>query len=1123
METNFKKPNAVSSFLIILICIMIWYVAPHLQLSGAKPFITSGARILLIIFITLILFLKTTVNFILKENHNIKKLAIAYPQYLSKLLLISKKFANNIIYTIKQFINTIYQPPLIRDNKLLLYLILGAQKSGKKSLIENSGIHILQNHSLNREYKHYFDAMHHVKWWFTDQALLIDPSHQDESFEHEPLTTLIRFLKKKKSNQPLNGVLITFKIVDLLLNDNQTTMDIHLIANQLRTLYRTLKTKIPIYIVFTHCDLISGFNEFFNNLSKEEITQIWGTTFPINDCSEFNSLIPQISSEYDNLLLGLHRRILWALDIEKSATNRERLAMFPHQIQLFKTKIITLISTLIESCQYPRSLQIRGFYFTSALQENVPCDPLNILVGNPLGLAHDPLPPQRNTKESYFISKLFYDVIFQEGQYLGWSNPAMRFKKYSYRLSCILIPVVIGLSIYIWSNAFQSFHTITQQISQNIIDFKTQQADFNPENDSITPIIPSLDLLNNAYLDTLNGTKTIGLFFATYQLRLATHDALIRTIHALLLPRIAAELEKKLSQNDFNENLLYALMKGYLAFSPSDYADASAIIAPMEYNWSSLAHTNINLLNQLKYYLKMATRTRLDQLPLNRPLIENVRLRLQQINPTDRALGLLIFKSAESDIADLDLNATGDNFSQIFENAHSIIPALYTQTGYDQVFLKDSAAIARQVAEDNHDIGLITHRDIEQAANNILMQLKLLYLKNYQNQWIFALNSIKVKKITNLAQAIETLQVLSSKESPLIKIISIVTQNMGNINNGDIPVTPTILLFNQYETSEKNQQLQQSLVSLKNYFSNLSQSTNINEAEFKALQSFINGQTDNPLRALIQSAANAPEPIKSWMNSLAQQCFQILATGTMNYINNAWTSQIIPLFNQQLSGRFPLDPQANTDLSLDSFTQFFSPNGILKQFFNNYLSRFINTQTNPWQIRQVERLGLNLDPISITLFEQADKIQRVFFNANSRLPEFNFSITPEILDNNASTLNLTVGGQQLNYSHGPQTAISLTWPFPATNQSSKAIINNFSDQHYVLEFFGPWSIFRLLSQSHYIQRQDGSFDIDFTLGGYYASFLIKNASSIESFRLLELKGFSLPEQLTQVAYHANSN
>ncbi len=43
---------------------------------------------------------------------------------------------------------------------------------------------------------------------------------------------------------------------------------------------------VPVYVLFTKCDLISGFVEIFGHLPKSERGQVWGFTEPVSGREE---------------------------------------------------------------------------------------------------------------------------------------------------------------------------------------------------------------------------------------------------------------------------------------------------------------------------------------------------------------------------------------------------------------------------------------------------------------------------------------------------------------------------------------------------------------------------------------------------------------------------------------------------------------------------------------------------------------------------------------------------------------------------------------------------------------------------------------------------------------------
>ncbi len=93
-------------------------------------------------------------------------------------------------------------------------------------------------------------------------------------------------LKRFRPDKPINGVLVALSVTDLA-NANDEQIDTY--AKKLRARIDEVMTRlemvIPVYVVFTKADLVSGFVEFWSDLRKSERGQIWGATFPLNRTS----------------------------------------------------------------------------------------------------------------------------------------------------------------------------------------------------------------------------------------------------------------------------------------------------------------------------------------------------------------------------------------------------------------------------------------------------------------------------------------------------------------------------------------------------------------------------------------------------------------------------------------------------------------------------------------------------------------------------------------------------------------------------------------------------------------------------------------------------------------------
>ncbi len=53
---------------------------------------------------------------------------------------------------------------------------------------------------------------------------------------------------------------------------------------------------VPVYILITKCDLLSGFGEYFDELDDNGRAQVWGMTFPLetNGAAVRSGVRPQL-------------------------------------------------------------------------------------------------------------------------------------------------------------------------------------------------------------------------------------------------------------------------------------------------------------------------------------------------------------------------------------------------------------------------------------------------------------------------------------------------------------------------------------------------------------------------------------------------------------------------------------------------------------------------------------------------------------------------------------------------------------------------------------------------------------------------------------------------------------
>src|SRR5690606_10663828 len=134
------------------------------------------------------------------------------------------------------------------------------------------------------------------------------------------------------------------------------------------------------------------------------------------------------------------------------------------------------------------------------------------------------------------------------------------------------------------------------------------------------------------------------------------------------------------------------------------------------------------------------------------------------------------------------------------------------------------------------------------------------------------------------------------------------------------------------------------------------------------------------------------------------------------------------------AGRYPLVASSGVDLPLADFARIFAPNGTYDAFLRNTMQSFVDMNRARWRWKpEAASIG---GSASVPLqFQRAHRITQTYFPAGATMPEVRFTVTTDFLDAAATRMVLEVDGQSLEYRHGPQRAVAMTWPGPSPGQA----------------------------------------------------------------------------------------
>jgi type VI secretion system protein ImpL len=243
------------------------------------------------------------------------------------------------------------------------YLVLGAAGCGKTSAIHNAGLRITrspQADPLARAAEPTLDC----DWIFATGGVLLDtPGRYASQGEDLPeWQELLKLLKTHRPKAPVNGVLLTVSLWDLTRPRTPAfAAQAGLLRRRLGEMERAFRMKIPVYLVVTKMDQLSGFGPFFQGRPEAERNQVWGAALAPGHAAR------DMGGRFDQLCQGLAQRATDRLTRDPGS-RESALAAFPLEFRALREALLAFVELLVEEDPYHPRPWIRGFYFTCAMQ-----------------------------------------------------------------------------------------------------------------------------------------------------------------------------------------------------------------------------------------------------------------------------------------------------------------------------------------------------------------------------------------------------------------------------------------------------------------------------------------------------------------------------------------------------------------------------------------------------------------------------------------------------------------------------------------------------------------------------------------------------------------------------------
>jgi len=1181
---NFIKQRWFISLLgIIALALLIWFVGPLFAFAKYEPLEPETNRLYLISALVLIWLTIQIWSFFKARNQNnqiLTALATSSEPSLSPEHQASKEEIETLKDRLREALEILKKTRLggrIGQQflyQLPWYIIIGPPGSGKTTLLKNSDLKFPLSDRFGKDAIRGVGGTRNCDWWFADEAVLLDTAGryttQDshEKVDQAAWLGFLDLLKKYRSRRPISGAIIAVSITDLLeQNKAQQQALAQSIRNRIQELHKHFNSRFPVYVLFTKCDLLAGFMEYFDDLDRDKRSQVWGMTFPLNENTKEN-ILDQFPTEFDLLEKQLQNQLIDKLERERGSERRNLIYTFPHQFNALSELVKPFIDEVFQLSRYEYPAMVRGIYFTSGTQEGSPIDRIMGSLANNFGLDRQNPAHATNQGKSFFINRLLRDVIFAESGLAGANLKLENKKAWFQRGAFLFVAALTLLMAIVWVTSFARNKIYIQQVAEQTQEVQQSLKAVDPNQTDPVLILDVLDKarqISGGYADQNEGTPW-SLNFGLYQgdkLGEAAISLYQKLLKEVFLPNLMLRIEQQLQTNTNNTDYLYEALKVYLMLADPEHYKPEAIRSWITLDWKH------NLPIEVTNEQRQALNDHLDALlafrpsplprPLNTKLISESRDLLENTPIAKRLYSRLNLELINIDIPDFSVSEKVGRDTTLVLSSKSGnpltkgIPGLFTCAGYRDVFLKHIDPLINQYSEENWVTGTkkqekLSAEELKTLRENIFK----LYLEDYIKTWDALLDDIQIKPFSGQTQMVEVLNIISSNNSPLRLFLEAVDQetSMNCLAKKDKSLLD--------KASDK---LTTAKSTLNTIISSATESktvmppeitTNLVTNHFKDLHEFVKSENELPsatsrslsllnelyvyLNSLLHASGDelvleqrkqiaqvvekvkieskrAPFPLNGMMENVAEGSQNLVTGGVRKHYNAMWQSSVLPFCQKAIQGLYPIS-KSSREITYEDFTYFFGPNGLMDEFFNKYLISSVEKGGENWSWNTQAEGGAGISSSALKQFQRADTIKNTFFRMGKQSPAVSFKLKPISMSPEITQFILDVDGQILTYAHGPVRPVSMKWPGPNDSGQVRIQLLPILQGKSGIDKQGPWALFRLFDEAQISRTSNPAlFIMTFRIQGREAKFELQANSAVNPFQLPDLQSFQCLQNL----------
>lgn len=1088
-ETYTKQIPAL--IILTLLAIIIWHGSPFVPTlhSPEKRF-----------FLISLLFFAWFLKFMFIDTAPPKTIdAPISPENAKKLDTLKGRFFGAIEFLKKTIINK--HGKNISLSHLPWYLLVGTNGSGKTTLLANSNINFILAKQFKPEQLKNLPTSSHCDWWATRDAVLVDVPGNYFGKENFLWNQLLNLVGKRDK---IHGAVITLQLPELMKKQNQQQKKqiILEIKQRIIELRKQFGESLPFQLVITKCDLLPGFVEFFNDSGSDELTQNWGIT--LSPAKENEKIHEIFSSRFNSLIRRLNKQLIWRLHQERNANARPYIKDFPLHVERLKEGIAHFIKSLMIP-----NINLQGVFLTSATQQTD--EESNTLPAtiHSQALALTKYPDMQS--RAFFVRQLLLQGFLHTNdnyQANGSSNLWRTRSVYAASVAVIITSaVLLGRD---FQQSIRQVYSLQNELNQ--YQLYMQQA--TPQENHLTKALPLLNALRAA---SHHSTYSLSRFadvlsFYTQKSQQTANTVYAKALQTIIQPEIKNYFEKYLrAGTERNPDRLYMILKAYMMLSdPQNFQSDFVMntihqLMPNVFSKADAA--------DLESHVVAAFKTSWQPIEVNESLVDQARRQLTNLPASD--LAFVILKNTDNNNSDSALSLGTNSSVFVSKQVVNRVPNMFTAAKFQKIYSQEIATAATESLQGNLVLGIFANPPSQESVTALIDQIRNRYLANYVDIWESLLANIQPATPKNLSEMSAMVSSLTSSSSPLLQLLQTIQQNtsFSQVSNSSpkLQALQTLLV----DTRSQQNALYQIFVTLRQldvYLQTMVHSSDIGNAAFLSAKNRAQNSSLDPIAQLHTLADTTPDPIKSWMNTIATQSWKMILQESGTHINHSWQTNVSTTYQVELANRYPFNQNATQEVDLHQFSQFMGQQGTFANFYQTYLKPFVNDSEKKWQWKIIDNQKLPFADATLEQIQQAWRIQRAFFPNGDNKLYVQFTLEPVNLDSKVKNFNLTLNGQQVIFQKN--TPRILAWP--GENHLNSTSINFITTKNQLLnsKTNSDWAWFRLVTQSTHEIISTKQLLLEFNVNGHYAKYYLFTQGHMNPFLPLNLSRFEFPNQLT---------